>query len=151
MTLNNNQWIFCYVLRFTSSFSCYRIENTRLLSETEKYAVRVHDLLLSSLWVSCTGSTSDWCALQEALYKCINTIQYNDLVIRWSSCNRLWQIKDEKNYISRTLYRLQHLAQSFILAISIAPLQVLYHSEALPTTARILYRSFTPKRTGNCR
>ena len=40
---------------------------------------------------------------------------------------------------------------SFILAISIAPLQVLYYSEALPTTARILYRSFTPKRTGNCR
>src|SRR6218665_373271 len=40
---------------------------------------------------------------------------------------------------------------SFILTISIAPLQVLYHSEALPTTARILYRSFTPKRTGNCR
>ena len=36
-------------------------------------------------------------------------------------------------------------------AISIAPLQVLYYSEALPTTARILYRSFTPKRTGNCR
>ena len=34
-------------------------------------------------------------------------------------------------------------------AISIAPLQVLYHSEALPTTARILYRSFM--RTGNCR
>src|SRR6218665_608961 len=41
-----------------------------------------------------------------------------------------------------------HLIHSFILAISIAPLQVLYHSEALPTTARILYRSFTPKRTG---
>ena len=39
---------------------------------------------------------------------------------------------------------------SFILAISIAPLQVLYYSEALRTTARILYRSFTPKRTGNC-
>ena len=30
-------------------------------------------------------------------------------------------------------------------------LQVLYYSKALPTTARILYRSFTPKRTGNCR
>src|SRR6218665_3229458 len=40
---------------------------------------------------------------------------------------------------------------SFIPAISIVPLQVLYHSEALPTTTRILYRSFTPKRTGNCR
>src|SRR6218665_2322530 len=37
---------------------------------------------------------------------------------------------------------------SFILAISIAPLPVLYYSEALPTTAQILYRSFTPKRTG---
>ena len=35
---------------------------------------------------------------------------------------------------------------SCILAISIEPLQVLYCSEALPTTARILYRSFTPKR-----
>src|SRR6218665_3491865 len=35
---------------------------------------------------------------------------------------------------------------SFIPAISIAPLQVLYYSEALPTTARILFRSFTPKR-----
>src|SRR6218665_3916362 len=39
---------------------------------------------------------------------------------------------------------------SFIRAISIAPLQVLYYSEALPTTARILYRSFTPMRKGNC-
>src|SRR6218665_1347927 len=36
---------------------------------------------------------------------------------------------------------------SFILAISIAPLQVLYYSEALPTTAWILYRSFTLKHT----
>jgi len=44
-----------------------------------------------------------------------------------------------------------YIIHSFIPAISIAPLQVLYHSEALPTTARILYRSFTPKRTGNCR
>jgi len=32
---------------------------------------------LSSLWVSSTGSTSDWHALQEALHKCIDTIQYN--------------------------------------------------------------------------
>src|SRR6218665_2402441 len=40
---------------------------------------------------------------------------------------------------------------SFILAISIVPLQVHYYSEALPTTARMLYRSYTPKRTGNCK
>jgi len=31
--------------------------------------------MLSSLWVSRTGSASDWCALQEALYKCIDSIQ----------------------------------------------------------------------------
>jgi len=43
-----------------------------------------------------------------------------------------------------------YIIHSFIPAISIAPLQVLYYSEVLPTTARILYRSFTPKRTGNC-
>src|SRR6218665_461103 len=35
---------------------------------------------LSSLWVSRTGSASDWCALQEALYKCIDTIQYNKCI-----------------------------------------------------------------------
>src|SRR6218665_2692229 len=46
---------------------------------------------------------------------------------------------------------LDNVLTIFIPAISIAPLQVLYYSEALPTTARILYRSFTPKRTGNCR
>src|SRR6218665_2344981 len=45
---------------------------------------------------------------------------------------------------------LRSFIHSFIPAISIAPLQVLYHSEALPTTAQILYKSFTPKRTGNC-
>src|SRR6218665_290414 len=33
--------------------------------------------ILSFLWVSRTGSASDGCALQEALYKCIDTIQYN--------------------------------------------------------------------------
>src|SRR6218665_191312 len=31
--------------------------------------------MYSSLWVSRTGSASDWCALQEALYKYIDTIQ----------------------------------------------------------------------------
>src|SRR6218665_1349862 len=44
------------------------------------------------------------------------------------------------------------LIHSFIPAISIAPLQVLYYSEALPTTAWILYVSeFLTQRTGNCR
>ena len=34
-----------------------------------------------SLWVSRTGSTSYWCDLQEVLYKCIDTIQYDTMVI----------------------------------------------------------------------
>src|SRR6218665_836418 len=45
------------------------------------------------------------------------------------------------------IYLCMYIIHSFIPAISIAPIQVLYYSEALPTTARILYRSFTPKRT----
>src|SRR6218665_352936 len=45
-----------------------------------------HVLTISSLWVSRTGSASDWCALQEALYKCIDTIQYD--TIQWRS---LWR------------------------------------------------------------
>ena len=50
-------------------------------------------------------------------------------------------------------FRINHSTESihsFIPAISIAPLQVIYYLEALPTTARILYLSFMPKRTGNC-
>src|SRR6218665_2485342 len=54
----------------------------------------------------------------------------------------------EPNKIASDLSGFIH---SFIPAISIAPVQVLYYSEALQTTARILHRSFTPKRTGNCR
>jgi len=38
--------------------------------------ITFRDILLSSLWVSRTGSASDWCALQEAQYKCIYTIQH---------------------------------------------------------------------------
>src|SRR6218665_2255593 len=40
----------------------------------------LESLLLSSLWASRTGSASDWIALQEALYKCIDTIQYNTIL-----------------------------------------------------------------------
>ena len=52
---------------------------------------------------------------------------------------------------AKVVFIIPMLFHLFILVISLAPLQVLYFSEALPTTARILYRSFTPKRTGNCR
>src|SRR6218665_1495053 len=44
-----------------------------------------------SLWVSRTGSASDWCALQEALYKCIDTIQYNPPKPRSCPKRQCWQ------------------------------------------------------------
>src|SRR6218665_3657193 len=46
----------------------------QLVSEVSLFVL---SRLLSSLWVSRAGSAYDWCALQEALYKCIDTIQYN--------------------------------------------------------------------------
>src|SRR6218665_1031814 len=51
--------------------------------------------LLSSLWVSCTGSASDWCALQEALYKYIDTIQYNTIA---SAISQLKEFKSRDDY-----------------------------------------------------
>ena len=58
-------------------------------------------------------------------------------------CLRFKLVRNNNNHII--------FIHSFIPAISIAPLQVLYYSKALPTTARILYQSFMPRRTGNCR
>jgi len=55
-----------------------------------------------------------------------------------------------KKGIGKSAYR-EMLFYKKNQAIPIAPLQVHYYSEALPTTARILYRSFTPMRTGNCK
>ena len=51
--------------------------------------------LLSSLWASRTGSASDWCALQEALYECIDTIQYITLHYNndFYGVNRSLQVK----------------------------------------------------------
>ena len=69
-----------------------------------------------------------------------NTITSNMIIININEDKGQW----------RSLF-IHSFIHSFIPAISIAPLQVLYYSEALPTTARILYRCSTPKRTGNCR
>jgi len=60
-------------------------------------------------------------------------------------------IENKANIDSQLIHHPIHILHSFILAIFIAPLQVLYYSEELPTTSRILYRSFMPKHTGNCR
>src|SRR6218665_2309458 len=70
------------------------------------------------------------------------------MYVELSYVSRLFEELRLYETASRTLRRLT--IHSFIRPF-LAPLQVLYYSEALPTTARILYRSFTPKRTGNCR
>src|SRR6218665_3032400 len=69
------------------------LPSTRSTLLTGEPVLFVLSRLLSSLWVSRTGSVCDWCALQEALYKCIDTIHtiimvlamlssvYRDLVI----------------------------------------------------------------------
>ena len=43
----------------------------------------------SSLWVSRTESASDWGALQEAVYKCIYTIQPNTTLSSFYHMKRL--------------------------------------------------------------
>src|SRR6218665_2330376 len=58
-----------------------------------------------------------------------NTITSNMIIININEDKGQW----------RSLF-IHSFIHSFIPAISIAPLQVLYYSEALPTTARILYR-----------
>src|SRR6218665_2159609 len=47
------------------------------MSQANKVPLFVLSRLLSSLWVSRTGSASDCCAQQEALYACIDSLQCN--------------------------------------------------------------------------
>src|SRR6218665_2948584 len=64
-------------LRFGTNSFLIRDPLYQLVSQVPLFVL---SRLLSSLWVSRTGSASDWCALEEALYKCIdNTIQYNTI------------------------------------------------------------------------
>src|SRR6218665_227547 len=59
--------------------------------------------LLSSLWVSCTGSASDWCAQQEALDKGIDTIKHNTIhVLRPEQTSQLKSLLQKSATTSRT-------------------------------------------------
>jgi len=63
----------------------------------------------------------------------------------------LLQLVSHSNYVTCVyiFMRVPLIFHSSILVISITPLQVHYYLEALSTTAQILYRGFTPKRTSN--
>ena len=89
---------------------------------------------------SCVDLTEEWKEKEMPM-----SLTF-DCYLRWTNTSTNTSAQSDSWYNKYTYF-----IHSFIPAISIAPLQVLYYSEALPTTARILYRSFTPKRTGNCR
>ena len=78
-------------------------------------------------------------AEQKFIKQCSNTFFYT-CIGKFPSNNGPTQ---KLNMVQKALLSIHSLIHS---AIYIAPLQVLYYSEALPTTARIPYRSFTPKR-----
>ena len=72
--------------------------------------------LLSSLWVSRTGSASDWCALQEALYKCIDTIQYSCWTCaRQGGRHLLMQMELLKNSACQWWFTFRFTLETFIL------------------------------------
>jgi len=83
LALNDIVW-----LRLGWERSCVDYLEVRYIKHNQTKRKLIHmvldqivGLLLSSLWVSRTGSASDWCALREALYKCIDTIQYNAILV----------------------------------------------------------------------
>ena len=86
------------------------------------------------------------CALTKTSARMVSHVRKCSIRLRNFACCLL------HTYMLAHIHTYMHI-HSFILilAISIAPLQVLYYSEALPTTARTLYQSFTPKRTSKCR
>src|SRR6218665_576354 len=66
-----NHWPFA--LEQTPSFDTLL---PRLVSQVPNFVL---SRLLSSLYVSRTGSASDWCTLQVALYKCTYTLKYHTI------------------------------------------------------------------------
>ena len=70
-TLSHFQFTLFLCLPLLLAFDLFLIFNPFLLSLTHPLPV----FFFSTLWVSCTWRFSDLCAPQEALYKCINTIQ----------------------------------------------------------------------------
>jgi len=75
--------------------------------------------LFSSLWVSRNGSASDWCALQEALYKCIDTIQYNAFIT-------FYHLFPQQFWFAHPIF-LTSLHQWRLLRISLVPYLVLQY------------------------
>src|SRR6218665_1049137 len=72
--MNRHEPLQSTALRFGTNSFLLRDPLYKLVSQVPLFIL---SRLLSSPWVSRTGSTSDWYALQEALHKCIDTIQYN--------------------------------------------------------------------------
>src|SRR6218665_2506258 len=93
--------------------------------------------LLSSLWISRTGSDFDWCVLQEALYKCKDAIQYSTMIWPLASLWLSSMLNIVIIFTNSTARTNSHCIHSFNPDISIAPPRVHYYSEALPIAALI--------------
>ena len=85
------------------------------------------------------------------LYRCARYVLKAGIITYMSCHNAVNVVNPRYSQTSLTSLSINNTCNpfihSFILAISIVPIQVLYYSEAVPTTARILYWSFTAKRT----
>src|SRR6218665_1044660 len=84
------------------------------------YSMVNHEIPLHSLYDCQTQC--DWSSLSRYQSLCTMYVVHQLMNLHWS------------------LPVILLFIHSFILATSIAPLQALYYSEELPTTARILYR-----------
>src|SRR6218665_1084597 len=69
----------CHAAKFDSCNNL--LSSVHTLPVNVLRCVRLYIKLLSSLWVSRTESASDWRALQEALYKCIDQYNTNENII----------------------------------------------------------------------
>src|SRR6218665_1433456 len=82
--------------------------------------------MLSSLWVSPTGSASDWCALQNALYKCKATIQYNDKQLIRKNLFQHLSRADQEHRVTQTSAVPSVVSSSLHIAPSCSPISQIH-------------------------
>src|SRR6218665_2279977 len=128
-----------------------RIARTGRSYQTGRLAILIYTIFLSSFSQGCPGIIQSLTGYRLLIAE---KMPMGSLSFKASVSHPPTHLQSIWSYQRNNLpsqFLVSTFIQSFILAISIAPLQVHYYSEALSTTAWILYRSFTPKRTGNCR
>ena len=142
---------FCHLLKEIATLEKWLITVIKVNSLTDKYLdlITLNDdgrVLPNEEGLDADINYLNYTSTYSSTYKDLR--QFQDFYEYLHHKNQLCIVQLNCRSIINNISEIHSFIQS---AISIAPLQVLYYSEALPTTVRILYRSFTPKRTGNCR